>query len=134
MKVFVAASILLVIAIGCTAKGQTSSPPGGTIEHIGPLTPNGEMSASPPLQAPALTAAQKTAIFRSVIIDKSRSGATENLNVAVGEPVPTVELHPLPPNALAQAPAARQYRYTVLADQVVLVDPRTLRVVDVIKP
>jgi hypothetical protein len=131
MKTLAAAIVIVATALGCM-NGQAGSPPGGEIKHIGPLS--GEPSDMPPLQAPELTAAQKTAIFRSVILDKSRSGSTENLDVAVGQPVPTVDLHPLPPDALAQAPAARQYRYTLLADQVVLVDPRTLRVVDVIKP
>jgi hypothetical protein len=66
--------------------------------------------------------------------EKSESKVNENLNVTVGQPVPTVELHQLPPDALGEMPIARPYRYTVLAGQVVLVDPATMRVVDIIKP
>jgi hypothetical protein len=134
MKAFAAASILLTVALGCTANSQTSSPPGGMIEHIGPLAPSDKTTFSPLLEAPALTTAQKTAIFKSVALDKFRWGGAENVNVVIGEPVPTLELYPLPIEALGQAPMARQYRYTVLADQVLLVDPRTFRVVDVIRP
>jgi hypothetical protein len=56
-------------------------------------------------------------------------------HVTVGAPVPpTIELYPLPEGVLAEAPAARPYRYTMIANEVVLVDPATMRVVDVIKP
>ena len=127
MKVLAAAILILATA---PAYSQASSPPGGEIKHIGPLSTSGERL----LQAPALTAAQKAAIFSAVMLDKSKSKANENLEVTVGEPVPTVELYQLPADALAHAPIARPYRYTVLADQVVLVDPATMRVVDVIKP
>ncbi len=130
MKTFAAAVMIFTTAIGCAANGQAGSPPGGEIKHIGPLTTDGP----PPLQAPALTAAQKAAIFDAVMLDKSKSKVNETLNVTVGEPAPTVELHQLPADALADAPTARPYRYAVLADQVVLIDPATMRVVEVIRP
>lgn len=41
-----------------------------------------------------------------------------------------VALHPLPNGVLAEAHEARPHRYALLADQVVLVDPVTMRVVD----
>jgi hypothetical protein len=71
-----------------------------------------------------------------VTIDKSKAKASEDFKLSVGEQVPpTVAMHPLPPCALAEVPTARPYRYTLVADdQVVLVDPATMRVVDVIKP
>ncbi len=135
MKVFVA-TIVLATALGGAASAQNGGPPGGTIEHVGPLSPTGQPAGEPPAQSPALTAAQKAAIFSSVTVDKSKAKTTEDFKVAVGEQVPaTVELHPLPAGALAEVPAARPYRYTLAADdQVVLVDPATMRVVDVIKP
>ena len=133
MKPFLLATFL-ALALGCTANGQSVSPPGGEIEHIGPLGANTKPSGTPPLQAPALTAAQKAVIFNAVMLDKSKSRVNENFDVTVGGMVPTVEVHQLPADALAQAPTARPYRYAVLADQVVLVDPMTMRAVDVIKP
>ena len=125
---------LLVAVLGCTAKGQTVGPLGGSIEHMGPLGVSAKVSVTPPLEVPALTAAQRAAIFNAVMHDKSRSKVSENLDVTVGEAVPTIEAHQLPANALAQAPTARPYTYTVLADQVVLIDPATRRAVAVIKP
>jgi hypothetical protein len=134
MKVFVAA-VALMVALAGAASAQGGGQPGGTIEHVGPLSPDGQPANGPPAQAPGLTAAQKAAIFSSVTLDKSKRQTSEPFNVAVGESVPpTVELHPLPAGALAEAPAARPYRYTLIADQVVLVDPATMRVVEVIKP
>jgi hypothetical protein len=103
---------------------------------VGPLSPTGQPAGEPPAQAPALTAAQKAAIFSSVTLDKSKAKASEDFKLSVGQQVPpTIDLHPLPAGALAEAPAARPYRYTLVADdQVVLVDPATMRIVDVIKP
>jgi hypothetical protein len=132
MKVFIAAIVLLPAALGGAASAQTNGPPGGEIVHVGPPSPSGQ---SPPAQMPALTAAQKAAIFSSVTLDKSKITGGESFEVTVGGLIPpTVELHPLPAGALAEAPAARPYRYTMVADQVVLVDPATMRIVDVIKP
>jgi hypothetical protein len=125
---------LLTAALGCMAKGQTIGPPGGAIEHIGPFGGSRNMPDGPPLEAPALTAAQKAAIFSAVMRDRYKSIVSENLDVTVGEAVPTVDVHQLPADALAQAPTARSYSYTVLADRVVLVDPMTMRALDVIKP
>jgi hypothetical protein len=124
----------MALALGCPANGQSAGPPGGKIEHIGPLGDDMTPSRTPPQQVPALTAAQKAAIFDAVMLDKSKSSANEDLHAVVGAVVPTLDLHQLPADALAQAPTARPYRYTVLADQVVLVDPATMRAVDVIKP
>jgi hypothetical protein len=63
-----------------------------------------------------------------------RLASAREINVGVGEQVPfRVALHPLPNGVLAEAPEARPHRYARLADQVVLVDPVTMRVVDVIK-
>jgi Protein of unknown function (DUF1236) len=133
MRAFFMVLTFLAAALGCTANGH-SRPPGGEIGHIGPLNDSGEPSDKPPLRAPALTAAQKAAIFSAVMLEKSESKVNDNLNVTVGQPVPTVELHQLPPDALGEMPIARSYRYTVLAGQVVLVDLATMRVVDIIKP
>src|SRR5262249_24342454 len=125
MKVFAAAIVLLTALLCGAASAQTNGPPGGEIQHVGPLRPSGP-SPSVPAQGPALTAAQKAAIFSAVMLDKSKINSGVNFEVSVGDPIPpTVELHPLPAGALAEAPAARPYRYTLVADQVVLVDPAT---------
>jgi hypothetical protein len=136
MKAIVAViATAAVLGGSLAARAQTSNPPGDTIEHVGPLSPSGEPANAPPAQSPSLTPAQKAAIFSSVTLDKSKIKSEENFRVAVGAHVPpAIELHPLPEGALAEAPAARPYRYTMVADQVVLVDPASMRVVEVIKP
>ena len=54
--------------------------------------------------------------------------------MAIGAQVPPVtELYFLPDNALATAPEAKGVKYTAAQNRVVLVDPTTMRVVDVIR-
>jgi hypothetical protein len=54
--------------------------------------------------------------------------------VRVGERVPqSVDIEPVPRSIAAEAPDAERYDYFVLNDQVVLVDPDTRIVVDIIE-
>ncbi len=46
---------------------------------------------------------------------------------------PSIELYMLPDNALAEVPEAKSVKYTVLQNQVVLVDPTNMRIVDVLR-
>ncbi len=53
--------------------------------------------------------------------------------LAVGSSVPTtVELQPLPEELYVENPAMRNYRYFVTQDEVVLVNPQTRRVIQVV--
>jgi uncharacterized protein DUF1236 len=45
----------------------------------------------------------------------------------------SIELYPLPDDVSAALPATKDYRYTVVQNQVVIVDPATMKVVDVIR-
>jgi hypothetical protein len=45
-----------------------------------------------------------------------------------------IELYTLPDDALAAVPAAKLYKYTVVENKVVVVDPTRMRVIDVIGP
>jgi hypothetical protein len=83
-----------------------------------------------------LSAAQKTAIFIAVSKDKSKvaSPPPANFRASIGAQVPaSIELYALPPDALASAQAASNLRYTMANNEVVLVDPLNLRVVDIIR-
>jgi hypothetical protein len=75
---------------------------------------------------------QERALYRGVM-----SEARSNLRqvcVRVGERVPeSVDLEPVPRNIAAQAPDAERFDYFVLNDQVVLVDPDTRIVADIIE-
>jgi hypothetical protein len=83
-----------------------------------------------------LSAAQKSAIFNAVSKDKSKvaSPPPANFRASIGAPVPaSIELYALPPDALASAQAASNLRYTMVNNEVVLVDPLNLQVVDIIR-
>ena len=54
------------------------------------------------------------------------------IHAQVGATIPSsVELHPLPDALVGQLPGARQYRYTVIGNRPVVVDPGSHRVVHV---
>jgi hypothetical protein len=81
-----------------------------------------------------LTPAQKTAIFRAVDKEKAKVKAPPNLVATVGAEVPpSIELYVMPDDAVADAPAAKAYRYTIAQNHVLIVDPTTMRIVDVIR-
>ena len=83
-------------------------------------------------QTPALTPGQKSAIYNIVIRQRVKPRA-EQISVAVGAPVPpTIELVDLPDQATAGNPSAALLKYAMVANDVVVVDPVAMRVVDVI--
>lgn len=81
-----------------------------------------------------LTEVQKNAIAEAVRRERKAFVEPPKFVVSVGAAVPPViELYLLPDGALAQVPAAKAVKYTVVDNHVVLVDPTTMRVVDVIQ-
>lgn len=80
-----------------------------------------------------LDASQRAAIVTAVRDTRNPPpGVTFNMSVGSQVP-PTVELYALPIAALSQAPEVRNLRYTMVRNQVVLVDPTNMRVVEVIR-
>ena len=66
--------------------------------------------------------------------DPSKS-SPQHFTAVVGADVPPmIELYTLPDDATAAAPAAKLYKYTMVDDKVVVVDPTKMRIVDVIGP
>jgi len=81
-----------------------------------------------------LDAAQRAAIVTAVR-DVRIAPPGHSFNVSVGAQVPpSIELNYLPIAALSQAPEARALKYTMVQNQVVLVDPTNMRIVEVIRP
>ena len=79
-----------------------------------------------------LTPAQRIAIYEQVSKDKSKV-APKDFSPVIGADVPPmIELYMLPDDAVAGVPAAKLYKYTMVENKVVLVDPTKMRVVDVI--
>jgi len=128
MRVIPTITLALVTSVGM-ASAQTSGP--GTLDRPA------ETMNPPPLVNPSsqlqLTPTQKTAILDAVRQDGGKATAPTNFVVSVGAPVPPqLELYVLPDRALTTVPDARSVKYTVVQNQIVLVDPTTMRVVDVI--
>ena len=91
----------------------------------------GATGQSQPLE---LSAAQRAAIATAVR-DTKIPPPNHSFNTSVGAQVPpSIELHALPISAVSQAPEVRNMKYTLFQNQVVLVDPANMRVVDVIRP
>jgi hypothetical protein len=85
-------------------------------------------------QKPLLTPAQRTAIYAAVSKDKSKT-SPKDFSPTIGTAVPPmIELYTLPDDAIADAPGAKDYKYTMVENKVVVVDPTKMRVVDVIGP
>ena len=82
----------------------------------------------------ALTPAEKAAILAAVRQDTAKpvGKMPPGSPVSVGIQLPaSIALRILPDAALAQAPAAKTVQYTLIGNQVVLVDPTNMRVGDI---
>jgi hypothetical protein len=79
-----------------------------------------------------LTPAQRTTIYRTVTRERVISAPPE-VDVRVGARVPrTVELREIPPTVIEEVPVVRRYRTMIVNNEVVLVDPITSEVVEII--
>ena len=78
-------------------------------------------------QKPLLTPSQRRAIYAEVTKDKSKASPKNFSPVAGADVPPMIELYTLPDNTLADVPAAKMYKYTLVENKVVLVDPTHMR-------
>jgi Protein of unknown function (DUF1236) len=92
------------------------------------VTPNGVA------QKLELTTAQRSAIYQAVSKDKAKVAPSRFATAVGGEVPPMIELYMLPDDILATNPVTKFYKYTVVQDQVVLVDPTNMRAIAVIGP
>jgi hypothetical protein len=85
-------------------------------------------------QAPAALSTEHHAQIRETIRSEKVAPLTDvHFSVTIGEAVPrTVHLNRLPPRILKYAPQYRGYEYILVGDDILIVDPRTLRIVAVI--
>jgi Protein of unknown function (DUF1236) len=117
----VSALVVAGLVLGSAAAFAQSAGPDEAVE------PNGAVA-----QNLTLTPAQKSAIFNAVF-QQGLKPYTVLLAAAVGAPVPqSVELIDLPDAATAGNPWAVDLKYALVEDNVVVVDPVRMRVVDVI--
>jgi hypothetical protein len=123
------ATTMLALACGIGIAAAQVNPPRG----LGDPVPGALAPPTDPSQI-QLTPEQKRAIATAVR-DIKIPPPSNAFNVAVGVQVPpSIELYALPIAALSQAPEVKLLRYTMVQNQVVLVDPTNLRVIEVIRP
>ena len=85
-------------------------------------------------QAPAALSTEHHAQIRETIRSEKVAPLTDvHFSVTIGEAVPrTVHLNRLSPRIIEYAPEYRGYAYILVGDDILIVDPRTLRIVAVI--
>jgi hypothetical protein len=116
---FGCAAAILVLTSTVTASAQTT-----VIERESPSIITRERVD--------LTPAQRTIIYRSVSRERVRAPSAD-VQVRLGARVPrSVQLYEMPTTIVEEVPPLRRYRYMVVNDEVVLVDPATSEVVEVI--
>jgi hypothetical protein len=112
---------------GLGASAQIGSTP--------PTIQDGTIAKGDPYSAQLrLTETQRSAIAEAVRRENKAVEPSVSFVASVGAPVPPViELYMLPDKILAELPAAKRVKYTLVKNQLVLVDPVTMRVVEIIQ-
>jgi Protein of unknown function (DUF1236) len=121
MTYFRHAAILAVLAAGTTAaSAQTTVITREPVESRTVVT-------TEPLQ---LTPVQRRTVYRTIVRDRVVP-AEPTIEYRVGARVPDrVRLYSVPQEVAVEVPAIRSYKYMVVNNRVVLVDPVTSQVVD----
>jgi Protein of unknown function (DUF1236) len=91
--------------------------------------------AAPPKSAPALNDAQRQQVWKAVMARATDDKLPADFQPVVGAKVPVqkkLPLHPLPRPLVNEVPVLKQYYYAKLPDKVLLVDPISRKVVEVI--
>lgn len=117
-------ALVLLGGLGVASAQIGSTPP--TIQE-------GTIGKGDPLATPRLSEAQRSAIAEAVRRENKAVEPSVSFVASVGAPVPPViELYILPDSILAEVPLAKRVKYTVVKSQLLLVDPVTMRVVEII--
>lgn len=85
-------------------------------------------------QKPLLTPAERKTLYVEASKDKSKSSPKDFSPVIGADVPPMIELYALPDDAISAVPAAKLYKYTMVENKVVVVDPTRMRVIDVLGP
>jgi hypothetical protein len=117
--------VVLMAALPFGAQAQSpAAPPAGT------TTPPAVTNAQTPVH---LSREQKAAILTAIQQKGANVNPSLTFRATPGEMVPpSIELYPLPDTAMTEVPDAKNLKYTMLDNNIVLVDPLTMRVVDTI--
>jgi hypothetical protein len=108
---------------------------GSAVPAAAQATPAHPGAEENPAAVPSLklTAAQKQTIYASISSQKKQETAPPTFRVAVGAVVPpSVELQALPKTIVDLIPELKDYEYAMVTNQVLLVDPKTKQVIEII--
>jgi hypothetical protein len=110
--------------------GAAQTTPEAPNSRMAPSTARDETKSGPPA---ALSTEQHAKIRDTLRLEKSQRLANVPFSTKVGEAIPgTVHLYVLPVSIMEYAPQYRGYEYILVGDEILIVDPRTLRIVAVI--
>jgi hypothetical protein len=83
--------------------------------------------------AASLTGEQRTRISTTIRQSNVKPVTNVNFNISVGNVVPrSVSLHPLPPAVVEVYPQWRGYRFVLVEDEIIVIEPGSYRIVAVI--
>jgi hypothetical protein len=114
-----------------TTRDTTRTPPAGSAQTTSPGQTPTQTSQTQVNQPSSITTEKQVRISQT--LTRERLAPPErNLNIAIriGEPVPPrVRFHRLPPEIVSIEPEYRDYEYFTTDDDIVIVEPRTKRIV-----
>jgi Protein of unknown function (DUF1236) len=115
-------SPLGVVALGLSVAAQTPPP------QIAP--PRRELPVAPKLN---LTLEQRHTIREFIKDLRPEVAASRDVKADIGDPVPQgVDLQPMPSDVGRKVPQVRSHRFFIAGQQIVLVDPTSNKVADII--
>jgi hypothetical protein len=108
---------------------------GAAEAQLAPTTPAAPGAVIDPKAGLQLSPQQRSMIFQSVSREKDKVKLPPGqINASVGAELPaSIELYTVPDPVAAEIPNAKLYKYTVVNGEVVLVDPTSMKVVEVIR-
>jgi hypothetical protein len=131
MKLNLRSGAIILALVGSTGLTVAQTTPGTSVSPGGPSA-SGVIDPKAGLQ---LTPQQRTLIFQSVSKEKDKvKSPPASTNASVGSELPaSMELYTVPDAVTAEVPNTKLYKYTVVNNEVVLVDPTSMKVVEVIR-
>ena len=108
---------------GAAKTGETKEGPSTSQQNVATTAPN----------APAVAPEKAAKINEVISREKVQSVDNVNFSVSVGVNIPsTVTVHPLPPTIVEIVPEYRGYDYIVVREEIVIIEPRTRRIITVV--
>jgi Protein of unknown function (DUF1236) len=81
----------------------------------------------------ALSATQQKEIWKDLSRHAANQTAPSGFNATVGAAIPSgISLYPLPRQAARDVPAVKPYRFAMLQDKIVIVNPSDKKIADVV--